>query len=287
MNIENLRQVCVVGAGVMGRQIALVAALHGYEVRLNDAAAPALDDAAAWCETYLEERVAKGRLDRDAANAALARLHPEGDLAAACGGSQLVIEAIVEDVQKKREIFGKLSALTGGDTVLATNSSYMVSSLFADRVKHPARLANLHFFVPALVMQLVEVVKGAHTGGDTVEFLMEYCRRVGKTPVLVAKEYDGFIVNSILRALKDQAYTLLEQGVATCEDIDTAVELGLKHPMGPFRLTDLTGIDNNLFAYERRLAQTGIKPPGYDIVKAKVEAGQLGRKTKKGYYSYE
>ncbi len=158
--------------------------------------------------------------------------------------------------------------------------------MFRDYLTNPERLANIHYFSPALVMKVVEVVKGEHTSEATAEFLLKFAERTGKVPILLRKEIDGFIVNRILRAIKDEAYNLLEQGIASAEDIDRGVELGLNHPMGPFRLTDFTGIDLNYMANERRLVETGIKPPGYDIVKQKYDAHEWGRKTGKGFYDY-
>ncbi len=287
MKIEHLKKVCMAGGGVMGRQIGLNTAIHGYETALFDSNPIIRASVAAWVREYLDARVAKGRMTREEADAAAGRLHIAESLEEGCRGAQLVIEAIVEDREAKRGFFAEVSRVAPEDAVLATNSSYMVSSLFADAVKNPGRLANLHYFTPALVMKLVEVVQGPHTSEETARFLTDFARSTGKTPVLLTKEVDGFIVNSILRAEKDQAYRLLEAGIASVEDIDTAVELGLNHPLGPFRLTDLTGIDINWFAYERRRLEKGEIAPGYEIVKAKYEAGELGKKSKKGYYTYE
>jgi 3-hydroxybutyryl-CoA dehydrogenase len=271
----------------MGRQIGLNTAIFGFEVSIVESNRQVREELKAWLETYLLGRVEKQRLSAAQAEDALGRCRVTGDLAEALDGAQLLIEAIVEERSAKEAFFTQADRSLAPDSIVATNSSYMVSSLFAGHIKNPARLANLHYFMPALVMKLVEVVKGEHTEGETVKFLMDFARATGKTPVLLNKEVDGFIVNSILRSQKDQAYRLLEEGVASVEDIDTAVELGLNYPMGPFRLTDFTGIDVNFLAYERRRIEKGEIPPGYDIVKAKYEAGELGKKTKKGFYSYD
>jgi 3-hydroxybutyryl-CoA dehydrogenase len=136
-------------------------------------------------------------------------------------------------------------------------------------------------------MKLVEVIKGGHTAEETVELLMDFAKSTGKTPIRVNKEIDGFVVNRILRAIRDEAFYLIEQGVCSPQDLDTGVELGLNHPMGPFRLLDLTGIDLNYMSGMRRLEETGIKPNGFDIVKEMYEKKEWGRKTGKGFYVYE
>ena len=200
--------------------------------------------------------------------------------------TDLVIEAIIEERGAKEELFRKLNELAPKDAILATNSSFMVSSLFAGCVDNPQRLANLHYFNPALVMKLNEVVQGPHTSKETVDALMEFARRTGKDPVWVRREIDGFIANRIVRAVKNEACYLLEEGIATAQEIDTAVEKGLNYPMGPFRLMDLTGIDLSYLASKRVQDETGVKQPGFDAIKAKYEAGEWGRKTGKGWYDY-
>lgn len=286
MQIEQLLNVGVVGCGLMGRQIGLNTAMYGYEVTLTDISPETRAAAAAWAVEYMDGRVAKGRLTREQADAALARFHVVDDLEQTCRDAGLVIEAVIEDRATKTALFSQISGYVATDAIVATNSSYMPSSMFRDYLTNPERLANIHYFSPALVMKVVEVVKGEHTSEATAEFLLKFAERTGKVPILLRKEIDGFIVNRILRAIKDEAYNLLEQGIASAEDIDRGVELGLNHPMGPFRLTDFTGIDLNYMANERRLVETGIKPPGYDIVKQKYDAHEWGRKTGKGFYDY-
>ena len=179
-----------------------------------------------------------------------------------------------------------MSKLVRPDTVIATNSSFMVSSTFVNVVDHPQRLANLHYFAPALVMKLVEVVGGEHTSQETLDKLMEFGRSTGKTPALVKKE-DGFIVNNILKAIKEEAYRLVNQGVCSLEDLDTAVELGLGHPMGPFKIDDMNGLDVRYNVLKRRYEETGVKSPGFDMIAELYEQGRYGKKTKHGFYDYE
>ena len=284
--MRNIHKVCVVGAGLMGKQIALNAAIHGYMVMLNDSNPEVVGKAETWASEYLEGRVAKGKMSEESALQAKKNLFFTTSLEMAAKDTDLVIEAIIEERGAKEELFRKLNELAPKAAILATNSSFMVSSLFAGCVDNPQRLANLHYFNPALVMKLNEVVQGPHTSKETVDALMEFARRTGKDPVWVRREIDGFIANRIVRAVKNEACYLLEEGIATAQEIDTAVEKGLNYPMGPFRLMDLTGIDLSYLASKRVQDETGVKQPGFDAIKAKYEAGEWGRKTGKGWYDY-
>ncbi len=286
MDITCLKKLCVAGSGTMGRQIALCSAIHGVDTYLYDVSEACLADAEKWVQEYLAGRVAKGRMTQEETDAARERIHIEPSLKAAADGAQLVIEAIVERQDIKESFFREVSQLVDKDTILATNSSYLVSSLFCDAVENPARLANLHFFHPALVLRLTEVVSGAHTAKETVDFLMAFSKMIGKTPVHVEKEVEGFVVNRILRALKEEAFWLAENQVCDPQMIDVAVELGLNHPMGPFKLTDMSGIDITYYQQDKRYQATGEKPKGYDLIREKFEANQLGRKTGRGFYDY-
>ncbi|MDR1874539.1 MAG: 3-hydroxyacyl-CoA dehydrogenase family protein [Synergistaceae bacterium] len=286
MRLEDIKKVCVIGAGLMGRQIALNTALYGYEVTLTDSIPEALENASSWKDDYLAGRLQKGRLTRQKVEDVASRLRLESDPAVAVRGANLVIEAIVEDRAAKEELLSRISSLVSEDALIATNSSYMVSSLFAGCVTNPARLANFHYFNPALVMKLVEVVQGPHTSEETVRLLMEFATSTGKSPVWVRQEIDGFLANRILRAVNFEAFSLLEKGIASFQDIDIAVENGLGYPMGPFRLQDLTGIDLAYHTAMRILNDTGVKRPGFDIIRQKYEAGEWGRKSGKGFYEY-
>jgi 3-hydroxybutyryl-CoA dehydrogenase len=162
----------------------------------------------------------------------------------------------------------------------------MVSSMFKDLVENPSRLANLHYFNPALVMKLIEVVQGDHTSPETADLLMEFSRRTGKTPIRLTKECEGFVVNRALGALKRECLKIVEEGICTPQEVDTGLELGLNHPMGVFRLNDLTGIDLYFHLLEQMYKDSGVKPVGYDLYKDMVARGELGQKTGKGFYSY-
>jgi len=286
MKIDDLKKVCVVGGGAMGRQIALNTAIHGYEVCVNDAIPAVLDKVTAWEEDYLAGRVAKGKMTQEQADAVKARFRIAQELNDAVAGAGLVIEAVLEDKAIKTDFYTNVNKLVDKDVILASNASNLVSSNFKDCVENPARLTNFHYFNPALVMKLVEVVKAEHTSEDTVEFLMEFARRCGKTPIRLNKEIDGFVVSRILRVIKDEAFSLVEQGVVSPQDLDLGCELGLGHPMGPFKLNDLTGIDLTYDIYKRRYKESGVKPAGYDIIESMYNKHEWGRKTGKGFYDY-
>lgn len=277
----------VIGAGSMGAQIAQQAALHGIEVRLQDKSPEQLQRAADSNRGHVMRRVERGKLSQPEAEKALSRVQTTADLADAVAGADFVIEAVFEDLQLKRGVFAELDGSAPPDTVLASNSSTMGISKIADVVAKPERCVNMHFFFPVLVMDLVEVVRGPRTSDETVERAMAMAKEMGRTAVLINREIDGFIVNRILHAATQEAYRLLDAGVARFEDIDTAVEKGLNWPMGPFRLGDFSGLDVTYNARLHMFKTTGderFRPSPQ--LEAKVKAGKLGRKTKEGWYTY-
>jgi 3-hydroxybutyryl-CoA dehydrogenase len=282
-----LQRLAVVGAGSMGAQIAQQAALGGIEVTLQDSSAEQLEKAAESNRGHLMRRVEKGKLAEVDAGAALGRVRGTTDLADAARDADFVIEAVFEDLDVKRSIFAELDRLAPAAAVLASNSSTMGISKISEATSRPERCVNMHFFYPVLVMDLVEVVRGPMTSDDTVDKAMAMARAMGRTPVLINKEIDGFIVNRILHAATQEAYRLLDAGVAGFEDIDTAVEKGLNWPMGPFRLGDFSGLDVTYNARLHIFKTTGDERyrPSAQLA-AKVKAGKLGRKTKEGWYKY-
>ena len=288
MNIDEVRRVGVIGAGLMGRQIALNAAQHGYTAQLHDSSAAQLGAAGGWVDEYVAGRVAKGRWTSDEAAAARAKLTFAPGLAKAVAEADLVVEAVVEDLATKRAVFAELDRLCPARTILATNSSTFVSSLIADATKRPAQVANLHYFNPAMVMEVVEVVQGPHTSDETASLLVEFVRRIGKRPILMKREIEGFIANRLLRALGREATFLVDEGYATFEEVDLAAEKALGHPLGPFRLMDLTGID---LAFMIRSAIYEASGRDEDrparCIEERYRAGHYGRKTGRGFYTYE
>ena len=214
-------------------------------------------------------------------------LHFVSQLSEATKNADFMIEAVVEKLDVKRELFAELDKLCPPHAILASNSSNIVSSQFADVTSRPDKVCNMHFFNPALVMKVVEVVKGPHTSEETTQITMDLTKAIGKTPVLITKEIYGFVVNRILGALTREAFFLADEGYATPQDIDIAVEGALGHPMGPFRLLDLTGLDLSYTIRMERYKMSGDpkdKPP--KILEEKYKAGEFGRKTGKGFYTY-
>ena len=283
----NIQKVCVIGGGLMGRQIALNTAIYPYDVTIFDANAAVLEDVKVWADNYLAGRIAKGRMSEEQVAGIRTRFTVCSTLEEAVKDVDLVIEAIVEREDIKRSVFQQIDSLVRPDTIIATNSSRMCSSLFADSVSHPERLANLHYFNPALVMKLVEVVKGEHVSEETAKALYDFAANTGKTPILLQKEIEGFVVNRILQAINTEARWLVENGYCTYEEVDIACEGGLSHPMGPFKLNDLTGIDLAFDILSRTYEKTGEKPAGYDLIKEFYDKGWYGKKTGRGFYEYK
>lgn len=282
-----IKKVCVIGGGLMGRQIALNTAIYDYEVTVFDANAAVLEAVAAWQKDYLAGRIAKGRMTEEQVAAINSRFAICETLEEALKDADLVIEAIVERKDIKSTVLKQVSDLVRPDTIIATNSSRMVSSLFVDVVANPERLANLHYFNPALVMKLVEVVKGDHCSEETAQALYDFAKNTGKSPILIKKEVDGFVVNRILMAINTEARWLVEQGYCTPQEVDIACENGLNHPMGPFRLNDLTGIDLAYEILQRKWDESGEKPTGYDLIKSYYDKGYYGKKSGRGFYEYD
>ena len=287
MTIDDVKNICVVGAGNMGHQISLLCALHGYKTTCTDISKEILKKAEQFADTYLPGRVKKGKLTEEEAKKARENISFTLDLKEAVKDADYVIEAAIEVLDVKRKVYADLDKLAPEHAILATNSSAIVSSRIADATKRPSKVVNLHFFNPALVMKLVEVVKGPHVSHETAQISMDLCKKLGKVAVLLKKEVDGFVVNRILGALTREALWMLEMGVASAEDIDTACVHGAGHPMGPFRLMDLIGIDLQYTMDTERFKRTGNPAdlPAPSVVE-KYCKGDYGQKTGKGWYDY-
>ena len=282
-----IKNIAVIGAGNMGHQIAMCAALSGFKVKCVDTNPDILNKAIAFADNYLKGRVAKEKLSDTEAKVAGDNLSFVNTIEEAATDADLVIEAIIEKLDIKRELFTDLDKICPNHTILTTNSSYIVSSKIADATSRAEKVCNMHFFNPALVMKCVEVVKGPHVSEETVEVVMNLARKMSKTPVLLHKEVYGFLVNRLLQATRKEALNLLDMGVASFEDIDTAAKNGLGYPMGPFELLDLTGIDLAYHVGTEKFKETAepTDKPSPTIVE-KFEKGEFGKKVGKGFYNY-
>lgn len=287
MNIDDIKNVSIIGAGNMGHQISLHCAIMGYNVKCSDISQEMLDKADAFVNKYLPGRVSKGKMTEDQAKAIRARISFTSNLQECVKDADYVIEAAVEVLHIKRKLFADLDKFAPKHAILATNSSFIVSSKIADATSRPDKVCNLHFFNPALVMKLVEVVQGPHVSDETAQISMDLCKKLDKVPVHVKKEVPGFLLNRIFKVIGKEAQWILDMGVASIEDIDKACVFGAGHPMGPFTLMDLTGIDLAYIMGMEAFRESGnpIDLPSPSVV-AKYTKGEYGQKTGKGWYDY-
>jgi 3-hydroxybutyryl-CoA dehydrogenase len=287
MNLSDIKNICVVGAGNMGHQISLLCAIYGYKTTCTDVVPEILKKAENFADTYLPGRVEKGKLSKEQAETARKNISFTPLLSEAAKEADYVIEAATEVLELKRKIFAELDRLTPPRAILATNSSAIVSSRIADATQRPDKVVNMHFFNPALVMKLVEVVKGPHVSDETAQMTMDLATKLEKVPVLIKKEVDGFLLNRIFGVISREALWMLEMGIATAEDIDKACVYGAGHPMGPFRLMDLTGIDLAYIMGRERFKKSGDPADlPFPSVTEKYVQGNYGQKTGKGWYDY-
>ena len=282
-----IKNVTVSGAGLMGTQIAMQAALYGYQVTTYDVFPAQLEKAKAFADDWFAKRVQKGKLTAAEAAAAQLALHYSADIQAAAGQADLIIDAVPDILDIKIKSLKPLDEVAPAHCIYASNSSYIVSSRFCHAVKDPSRVLNVHFFNPALVMKIVEVVKGPHVSQETFDVAFQFVESIGKTPVKIEKEIYGFVVNRIFSALTREACYLVDAGIAAPEAIDTAVKGALGHSMGPLETLDMTGLDLEYNVYMERFRTSGDKAdlPAACLTEHYAK-GEYGRKSGKGFYDY-
>jgi 3-hydroxybutyryl-CoA dehydrogenase len=276
--------IAVIGAGTMGRGIAYVSALGGYQTILEDVREPALTEALEWMRRSFAEGVERGKVSPEDAKAALGRVRTAPRVEDAAD-ADLVIEAAPEDTELKIELFGMFDKFTRADTILASNTSSLSITEIAAITQRPERCVGMHFFNPVSKMKLLELVRALETSQETLDACREVGRRMGKEVVTV-RESPGFITSRINAMIGNEAFHMLEAGIASPEDIDKAIKLGLNHPMGPFELGDLVGLDVRLSILEYLHRTLGEKFRPAPLLRQYVSAGRVGRKAGRGVYDY-
>ena len=284
-SVEPVKTVAVIGAGIMGRGIAHAAALGGYRTILEDLLPGALRKAGSEIRTNLDKAVELGKVTGPDADAAFRRLEYAGSVEEAAREADLVIEAVPEEMESKIEIFTLLDKICRPTTILASNTSSLSITEIASVTYRPKKCVGMHFFNPVHKMKLLEVVRALETDNDTLATAVEVGKRMGKE-VVVIKEAPGFITSRINAMIGNEAFYMLQEGIASASDIDKALKLGLNHPMGPFELVDLVGLDTRLNILEYLHKSLGEKYRPAPLLVQYVKAGRLGRKSGRGVYEY-
>jgi 3-hydroxybutyryl-CoA dehydrogenase len=283
----DIKMVGVLGAGSMGNGIAQVAAQAGYQVVMRDIEDRFVENGLKAIQKFLTKSVEKGKMTEDQKKGVLGRIKGTTRMED-LKDVDFVIEAVFEDLDLKKNIFKQLDELTRTGIILTTNTSSMSITEIAMSTKRPQKVAGMHFFNPAPIMKLVEVIRGYDTNDETIRTVMEMTKKMGKEPVEVRKDTPGFIVNRLMIPHVIEAVKMVEEGVASIEDIDKAVKLGLNYPMGPFELMDLTGVDivHHVTEYLYKESNKESKWSAPVLLKTMIRAGKLGRKTGAGWYKY-
>ena len=276
----------VVGAGIMGAGIGQLCSQNGYEVTVVDISDEIVSKAEGKVQAGLNRRVEKGKITQEDMGAVLSRIRWSTDLDLA-GDSDFVVEAVLENLELKKEIFQKLDAVCPPDTILASNTTALSVSEIAAATSRPDKVIGMHFFNPAVIMKLVEIIRGDETSDETVTRTKDFAERLGKVPIATAKEAPAGIVSRVLASLLNEAAVVYENGIASPEDIDEAMKLGAGLPMGPLALIDMIGLDIHLSKMETlyaKLQDERYKPP--EVIRRMVAEGKLGRKAGEGFYKY-
>src|SRR5215467_12819799 len=283
--MANIRTIAVIGAGIMGRGIAHVAALGGYRTILEDLVPAALRKAEAEIRGNLDKAVELGKVQRSDADAAFTRLEYASSVEQAARDADLVIEAVPEEMESKIEIFTLLDKLCRPSTILSSNTSSLSITEISSVTYRASRCIGMHFFNPVHKMKLLEIVRGLETSEETIAAAVEVGKRLGKETVVI-REAPGFITSRINAMIGNEAFYMLQEGIASAHDIDKALKLGLNHPMGPFEMVDLVGLDTRLNILEYLHKSLGEKYRPSPLLVQYVKAGRLGRKVGRGVYEY-
>ena len=283
--MAEVRTVSVIGAGIMGRGIAHAAALGGYRTILEDIIPASLRKAEGEIRANLDKAVELGKVSKQDADAAFGRIEYATSVEEAARAADLVIEAVPEELESKIEIFTLLDKICAPNTILATNTSSLSVTEIASVTYRAKRCVGMHFFNPVHKMKLLEIVRALETDDETIAAAAEVGRRMGKE-VVVIREAPGFITSRINAMIGNEAFYMLQEGVASAQDIDKALKLGLNHPMGPFELVDLVGLDTRLHILEYLHRSLGEKFRPCPLLVQYVKAGRLGRKSGRGVYDY-
>ena len=287
MEKKSLETVCIVGSGYMGAQIGLQCAAHGYKVLLVDSLEQSLKTASESHSVELNKRLEKGYISGEEKEAILGRVQFTTDMEKGASNAELVIEAVPERLEIKREIFSQLDDICPPDTIIATNSSSIPISYIEDSTERPDRVLNMHFYSPVWERTMVELMRGTGTSDETINSAQSFARTIGMIPLIARKESIGFIFNRVWRAIKRECLHLVDEGVASHEDVDRAFMIAMGSTMGPFGRMDRVGLDvvrDIEMVYYKASGDQRDAPP--QILLDKIEKGELGIKTNKGFYTY-